>query len=121
MELPFHKVGIAHLACSLINIDSREEYLKVLDLIPDSEFTRLFTKAASLGVGIELNSGDMNFKDEEAERILRMFKIAKQCGCKFYLGSDAHTNDGFCGVTEIFEQAVELLNLTEDDKFVLEH
>ncbi len=119
MELPFHKIGIAHLACGLVNTKSREDCLEVFDLIPDSELTRLFTKAAKLGVGIELNSADMNFPKEEADRILRMFRIAKQCGCKFYLGSDAHTNEGFKGVDEIFKRAVDLLELEETDKFRL--
>ena len=61
----------------------------------------------------------MNFSDDEAEQVLRMFKIAKKCGCKFYLGSDAHTNKGFEGVNEIFERAIKLLELTEEDKFAL--
>ena len=51
----------------------------------------LFKKAADLGVGIELNSFDMNFAEEEAETVLRPYRIAKKCGCKFYLGSDAHS------------------------------
>ena len=48
---------------------------------------RLFTKAAQLGVGIELNSYDMNFTDNESETVLRPYRIVKKCGCKFYLGT----------------------------------
>ena len=51
---------------------------------------RLFAKAAQHGVGIELNSSDMNFLNEEESVVLRPCKIIKRCGCKFYLGSDAH-------------------------------
>ena len=57
MDLPFRKVGIAHLACFLINRKSEEDYLATVKAIPDGEMTRLFTKAAGLGVGIELNDG----------------------------------------------------------------
>ena len=38
MDLPFCKVGIAHLACCLINTKSREDYLEVISLISDCEF-----------------------------------------------------------------------------------
>ena len=118
MDLPFHKVGLAHLTCALI-APTREEYKEVLRLIPHEEMKRLFEKAAKLGVGIELNSYDMNFEPEEADIILRPYRIAKECGCKFYLGSDAHHPDGLDGAKAIFERTVDLLELTEDDKFVI--
>ena len=40
MDLPFHKVGIAHLTCGLI-APTREEYLEVLRLLPEEEMERL--------------------------------------------------------------------------------
>ena len=115
--LPFYKVGIAHLACRLINKSSREEYLKTLDLIPSHELQRLFSRAAELGCGIELNQNDMSFSDSECEQVLRLFRIAKSCGCKFYLGSDAHHPATFEKSHDVFERAINLLGLTEDDKF----
>jgi len=116
LDLPFHKVGIAHLTCSLIARENKE-YLKVLELISEKEMERLFKKAAHLGVGIELNRDDMNFQPEDADVILRPYKIAKKCGCKFYLGSDAHSPKNFDNSIQIFERAIDLLELTEDDKF----
>lgn len=118
MGLPFHKVGIAHLTCPLI-ARTREEYLEILELIPDSEMIRLFSKAAQLGVGIELNAGDMNFAEEEADVVLKPYRIAKRCGCKFYLGSDAHHPDKFEWTKSVLERAIELLELEEKDKFVV--
>lgn len=117
MDLPFHKVGIAHLACPLIA--PKEIYFDTLDLISDEECRRLFTKAAKLGVGIELNLTDMSvaFRSPDPEKVLRIFRIAKECGCKFYLGSDAHHPSPFERCVSVFEKAVETLNLTEDDKF----
>lgn len=117
MDLPFHKIGIAHLACSLINGSSRESYIKTLNLIPSEEMERVFKKAADCGVGIELNQYDMNWREGEKESVLRMFKIAKKMGCKFYLGTDAHHPDAFVKSKAIFERAIEKLNLTEDNKF----
>ena len=117
MDLPFHKVGIAHLTCDLIT-PTRPEYFEVLKLIPQKEMERLFEKAAKLGVGIELNSYSFKFT-EGADIILRPYRIAKQCGCKFYLGSDAHHPDALDEAKVIFQRAVDLLELTEEDKFVI--
>jgi len=118
MDLPFHKIGIAHLTCGLI-APTREEYIEVLRLIPEEKMKNLFKKAAKLGVGIELNSMDMKFTDEETEVVLRPFRIAKQCGCKFYCGSDAHHPNTLDRAKAIFERAVDLLELTEEDKFII--
>ena len=116
MDLPFYKVGLAHLTCAAI-APERETYLEVLLRIPAEELVRLFTKAANLGVGIELNASDMDFADEEADTVLRMYRIAKECGCKFYCGSDAHHPDKLEKSIPIFERAVRLLDLKESDKF----
>ena len=116
MDLPFHKIGIAHLACQLIN---KHGHLEVLDLIPASDLERVFAKAASRGCGIELNAFDFGFSDEDAERVLRIFRVAKACGCKFYLGSDAHHPNQLDGAIPRFARAIDLLELTEDDKFAL--
>lgn len=117
MDLPFHKIGIAHLACSLLNGSSREAYLETLNLIPTEEMERVFSKAAKIGVGIELNMYDMNWRTGEEETVLRMFRIAKAQGCKFYLGTDAHHPDAFVKSKDLFERAIDKLGLTEDDKF----
>ena len=118
MDLPFHKIGIAHLTCALI-APTREEYIEVLKLIPNEEMERLFSKATRLDVGIELNSGDMGFGDAEADVVLRPYRIAKQCGCKFYCGSDAHHPKDFDNAKALFERAIDLLELTEEDKFII--
>ncbi len=116
MDLPFSKIGIAHLACSLIS-KTHEEYIKVMELLPTEELERIFSKAARVGVGIELNMSDMEYSEEEKETILRPFRIAKSQGCKFYLGSDAHHPEKFSDMKDIFERAITDLGLTENDKF----
>ena len=117
MELPFRKIGVAHLVCALFNPASREAYLKTLNLIPTEEMERLFSRAAEVGCGIELNQFDMDIPDDEADTVLRPFRVAKSCGCKFYLGSDAHHPATFARTKEIFERAVTLLDLHESDRF----
>ena len=76
----------------------------------------LFTKAAKLGAGIELNFGDMSFKDQDEDIVLRPFRIAKECGCKFYCGSDTHEFPDGEGFRRVFERAIDLLDLKESDK-----
>lgn len=118
MDLPFHKIGVAHLACPLLAPSrDREAYRAVLNMIPTETMEGLFKKAATLGIGIELNSADMNFSDEDTETVLRMFRIAKAAGCKFYLGSDAHHPAALTAARPIFERAISLLDLKESDKF----
>ncbi|MBE6966055.1 MAG: PHP domain-containing protein [Ruminococcaceae bacterium] len=113
MDLPFHKVGIAHLTCKLI-APEKDVFLKTLRAIPVSEMKRLFTKAARLGAGIELNYGAFKFADEEAA--LLPYRIAKECGCKFYCGSDAHEVFQMYAAGEVFQKAINLLDLREEDK-----
>ena len=117
MDIPFHKVGIAHLTCSLMN---RGHCQETLDLIPDSELDRLFTRAAECGVGIELNF-DSTFKEfPNPGSELRIYRRAKANGCKFYFGSDAHNPAGLDAEKENAERIIDLLGLEETDKFILE-
>ena len=116
MDLPFHKIGIAHLICGLIWKGDRAKYLETLDSITDADMHRIFAKAARLGVGIEIN---MSYPDEERDTVLRPFRIAKEEGCKFYLGSDAHHPAGLDNARKKFERVIDDLELTEEDKFIL--
>ena len=54
---------------------------------------------------------------EDPETVYRIYRIAKKCGCKFYLASDSHHPAYFAEAIESFKSAVEALELTEDDKF----
>lgn len=117
MDLPFHKLGLAHLACYCLYHTDRKQYIQTLDLIKNDDLHRLFTRAAAVGCGIELNLSDMDFADQEQESVMRMFHIAKECGCKFYLGSDAHHPDKWDKFVPLYSRAVDILDLHESDKF----
>lgn len=119
LDLPFRKIGIAHLACPLFDNRSRQHYLDSLASIPDEDMERVFDKAAKVGVGIELNAGDMDFKDGEEDTVLRMFRIAKAMGCKFYCGSDAHHPKSLDRAKAIFDRALPILDLSENDRFYI--
>ena len=97
----------------------RQDYLETLDLIPSDDMERVFSTCAKVGVGIELNMTDMGFEDSEADQVLRMYRIAKACGCKFYCGSDSHHPEKFDTAAKVFNRAIDLLGLEETDKFIV--
>ena len=125
-DMPFNKMGIAHLTCGLMLAGEWEsgenagepKYVSVLRLIEDSVYRELFAEAAKKGMGIELNVPSFK-KMSEAElyEVLRPYKTAKEMGCKFYLGSDAHTPAELDGAMPRFAEIIDALALTETDKF----
>ncbi len=116
MDLPFHKIGIAHLSCELMH---RGHHIEVLNAIPAEAYHRLFAKAATVGVGIELNFNSFAYTGETLETMLLPYRIAKEEGCRFYFGSDAHHPAGLAAAKANFEHIVDLLGLCEEDKFRL--
>ena len=121
-DLPFHKIGIAHLACTLfcsraLSLLSHESYARALNAIDDADLNRLFARIAQKGCGVEINASDVNYNEITKQSVLRIFRSAKAQGCKFYVGSDAHKGKEFDGVRAIIERAIDDIGLTEEDKF----
>lgn len=116
MELPFSKVGIAHLTCSLMYPG---HYLETLALLTEKEYAPLFRKAAKLGVGIELNFHADKLTDESRDLVLLPYRVAKEEGCKFYFASDAHHPQELAAEKQNAEIIIDLLGLEESDKFLL--
>lgn len=115
-DLPWHKTGIAHLTCNHILKGRAPEVIKLLD---DKVLYNLFQKCSEKGVGIELNMKTLALSQEEKDILLRPYFIAKDCGCKFYLGSDSHKLDALKTSKENFEDIITLLDLKETDKFTI--
>lgn len=115
-KLPWHKIGIAHLTCGHI---LKNQTPQVISLLSDKSLYSVFSDCASKGVGIELNMKTLFSSEEEKEIMLKPYYIAKDCGCKFYLGSDAHKLEALDSAKENFENIITLLDLKETDKFVL--
>ncbi len=116
-DLPFEKIGIAHLTCPLLAPADWEAHLSVLDMISDEEYTEAFTKIAKKGAGFELNFNPRKYTQEDLFRVLRPYKIAKDVGCKFYFGSDAHHPADLATFADCAETIVQLLEIREEDKF----
>ena len=118
-KYPFHKMGLAHMTCTLAAgyENQWENHIKLFDEIPDHVYEGQFRKAAAVGIGIELNAPINKYNEWEREKILRPYRIAKGCGCKFYYGSDAHHPQSFAAVAEEHAAWVRELALTEADRF----
>ena len=118
-DLPFHKIGIAHLVCGLID-RNRQTFLDTIDAIDRDGMYKAFRRAVACGVGIELNADDMKCTDAETDIVLRPFRIAREVGCSFYMGSDAHHPKALDEAKAIFERAIDRLELSEEEKFILQ-
>ena len=122
-DLPAGKTGIAHPTCGLIGGNAVDlsrairRSVASLSLITDDEYERIFKRVAEKNYGVELNFSWMFNDDWQIPAILRPYFIAKNCGCKFYLGSDAHTPEDFNTAMLEFQRSVDYLHLTEDDKY----
>lgn len=119
-DLPFEKIGIAHLTCSLMaGRKNPFKHTDVLRLICDDTMRELFTLAAERKVGIELNFSIDKYDEEMLAEIFRPYEIAKQCGCKFYMGSDAHHVKDLLAAKERFTKIAARLKLTDEDRWRL--
>lgn len=86
--------------------------------LPKAEGIRfLFGCETEMDMNMRLGLSKERFSDFEADTILRPYKIARDAGCKFYMGSDAHHPKELDNAKEIFERAIDLLGLTENEKF----
>ncbi len=115
-DLPFNKIGIAHLTTGHILKGRTDE---VLSLLSDSSLYSVFRECSRKGAGVELNVKTINMTDRQKDIFLRPYYIAKECGCKFYLGSDSHKTKALACAKENFEDVIAQLNLEETDKFLL--
>ena len=113
MDLPFHKMGLAHFTCRLACYNTPASVEEFFNLISDAEYAELFERVAKSGMGVELNMWDVEY---DSPRAFSIYRIARECGCKFYLGSDAHTPSQLASAMSRFNTMVDALDLTEDDK-----
>lgn len=89
----------------------------LIDLITDDEYKPVLDLMAKKGIAFEINVASMEKKThEEIERLsqIRLFRLAKQQGCLFTFGSDAHraAAHDFYGNADFVAQ---LLDLKEED------
>ena len=94
-----------------------ENHIRLFGGIPDAVYEDQFRKAAAVGIGIELNAPVKKYNERELNAILRPYRIAKDCGCRFYYGSDAHHPDSFRNAAIEHEIWVRELKRPDEDLF----
>ena len=90
----------------------------LVKLIADDCYRRLFDRTARKGIAIEINVACWLQKtDEEVERdpVLHLFRLAKDCGCRFTFGSDAHSHTAHGVYMHQTALVSDLLSLTQED------
>ena len=116
--LPWHKISLAHLVGQKVSGGDPDLHCEVIRLLMNEHLTALFKKAAALGVGIELNTATFSFgNDAEREAVTAFYAHAKECGCKFTFGSDAHAPFQWEHHRERAQAMADALGLTEEDIF----
>ena len=117
-DLPWEKIALAHLTGPKLGGGDADFHCAVLELVKGERLTNLFKKAAALGAGIELNTATFKFGNEaEEQAVVDFYAHAKECGCKFTFGSDAHCPDQFLPHRERGQRMADALGLEEKDIF----
>lgn len=118
LTLPWHKIGIAHLNCRLTFKEG--DAAKVFAIMDEQRLKAVFNTFASRGAGIEINtSGFAPGWEKQQKEQLRLLLIARDAGCRFYIGSDAHAPQALDVMRERARQVVTMLELTEEQQFCL--
>lgn len=113
LNLPWKKIGIAHFTGSLTFREGIVE--DVLRFMPKHRLMRVFEFFANHGAGIELSASCFREGlENNSEILLQPYMFAKQAGCKFYFGTDAHSVEDLSHIYRL-EPVISLLSLSEDD------
>lgn len=116
IDLPWRKVGIAHLTCQLTYPGPKLH--EVFAQLDDRRLRPVFRFLADKGAGIELNAGCFRPGwEEHRDTFLHIYRLAGECGCKFYCGSDAHALDALTRIHQWLPPVAETLGLTEKEQF----
>lgn len=92
----------------------------ILDSMTDEQLAECYTLAARHHKSIEIHAcvyRDTITLDEEglSPSYIHMLSVAKDCGCVFHFGSDAHDPQGFVGKHGLLQRAAERAGICEDD------
>lgn len=95
---------------------NREMTAKIIRAVSEERLVECFELARDMGVFIEINTGAFTHAatDYEGEELIRVFRIALGCGCKFTFGTDTHSLKGLDDIRRA-DRISELIGIEEDD------
>lgn len=114
-DLPFEKIGIAHLTCGLMFLEG--SVAEVVACMNEARLLRIFEGYAHAGAGIELNALSFHEWLYDGKDVLKIYRIAKEAGCRFYLGSDAHSIARLDHLNQFLPQVIAALELDEKHRY----
>jgi len=93
---------------------------EILDGMTDQMLTECYSMAAEHQKCIEIHAclyrGSVDLdEDGLSPSYIRMLSIAKQCGCRFYFGTDAHRASDFVGRHALLERGAKRAGIGEED------
>ena len=97
-------------------------YDDVQKFIPNSYLYEAFAAAKESGIAIEMNGSCLVYKAPELIPVceyVRIYSIAKECGCKFTYGSDSHDCNGDRQL-KVVEAFMDQCGITEADMITVE-
>ncbi len=124
MQLVTHPLAsrITAVAHPFVAGTSHAKYNDVQSYIPDSYLREAFTAAKEQGVAIEMNGSCLIYLPSEEIphcEYVRIYSIAKECGCRFTYGSDSHGTGNERKLHEV-ERFFDLCGITEADMLTLD-
>ncbi len=112
--------GIVHPMCPIGKNSC--ECNEIYNYISEEMLLECAQAAKEASVALELNLScvkHLTASDGEEIAYKRFFDACKRVGCKFFLGSDAHSINAFNSLHENPERAISLMGLSESD-FIIE-
>ena len=93
---------------------------EIVDGFTYTELKDCFALAAERGRSIEIHAclyrnGTQLNEEGLSHSYLQMLSVAKECGCKFHFGADAHSPDAFVGYHQKLERAAQIIGITKED------
>ena len=86
-------------------------------MIDDDTLRSCFTKAKKAGAYIEINISEIRGSEPDLSKngYMRYFKIAKEVGCQFTFGTDAHAVSALQGIRNYADEMASYIGLTKND------
>ncbi len=124
MQLVTHPLAsrITAVAHPFVAGTSHAKYNDVQSYIPDSYLREAFSAAKEQGIAIEMNGSCLIYLPSEEIphcEYVRIYSIAKECGCRFTYGSDSHGTGNERKLHEV-ERFFDLCGITEADMLTLD-
>lgn len=116
LDLPWHKTAFAHINLVL---GFAQQMPKILDIILNGHYNKvksLFNRCAEQHAKIEVNTSVCGspFWNKQLDLHKALFGMAKECGCLFTFGSDAHHPSSLKTILKMPE-VMKQLGLEEKD------